>query len=368
MVEKKQLKQEIKDNPYYFICNWAEELLPFTGRKAFEIISLMPCSLVLPDLMYEGKKVRSNMNLLLLSSPGGAKSSLSKIFESFSLNPVSMRSTTPAKLEHKIQKSPVFTLIIEDFSTISRDPIVIKILEGILGDEKRMQRSTMKKEVDISTDGIGLVCAVPSDIQDFLTGGFIFRTMTMIIFHSADEHSKIGEKIANGIGRNNGYSEKEEVIREYFEELYMIQRGEHPTIEKVTDFYIKDEYKTRAYQQWDKYTKKIYEKIDTPLNWFRSLQEFFRILVAHAFLNVHNRKVENGVIYVNDDDFDVALRLMKGDLETKFKLMYMDYFTRSVGSIKELYKIINSGKINSEQRMILQNLIKHKKRPEEKSV
>jgi len=96
--------QEIK-NPYKFICDYAEEVYPFAGRKVFEVASLIPPSLILPDLPYKGKKIRSNINILILSPPSSGKSQLSNLFSCLTYNPINYRSVTSAKLITEINKN-----------------------------------------------------------------------------------------------------------------------------------------------------------------------------------------------------------------------------------------------------------------------
>ncbi len=351
------LREQIKEDPYNFILNWIEKILPHTGKKAFKIIALMPPSLILPDIPYKSQKIRSNINLLLLTSPGGGKSSIAKKLKFLTYAPVDVRSITPAKLESKIQSNPLFTLIVEDFATMSKDPICVKIIEGILGEEKRVQRSTMRKDVDTETEGIGLICGVPTDLGEYLTGGLIFRLCSIIIFHSIEEHSNIGKKIINGIGTEEQIDEEEIAIKEYYEELLKIQTGDEP----ITGYFIEDRFKKEIYETWDKLTKQIYKNTKAPLNWFRTLHESFRCLIAHAFLNVHNRKVEDGILYPNEDDFKVALNLMKSDLKIKYKMISMDNFIKNITSLKELSEIINSGEMTEEQKRITESLLKVKR-------
>lgn len=351
---------DIKDNPYQFICQWMENILPHTGKQAFEVISLMPCSLILPDLPYKGKKIRSNINVLLLTASGGGKSTISKELAYFSFNSIDTRSITPAKLESKIVASPLFTLIVEDFATMSRDPIIVKIVEGILGEEKRVQRSTMQKDIDTETEGVGLLCGVPNDLAEYLSSGLIFRIVPICIFHNEEEHSEIGKEIISGIGNGKEYDEREEMIKEYYNELFKIQTGDGE-INPITGYHIEEKYKEEAYEVWDKYTREIYKKCKAPLNWFRSLHEFFRFLVSHAFLNVFNRKVEDGILYPNDEDFKIAIRLMKKDLKVKYRLISTELFVRNISNLKELARVMGSDNISDEQKKMIQNLIKIKR-------
>lgn len=357
VMEEKQLPEELIRNPYKYICDFAEEILPHAGRKIFQILSLMPPSLVLPDLIYKGKKIRSNINVLFLSSPGGGKSTASEILQNITYSPISVRSVTPAKLTHKIHENPFFTLIVEDYATMSEDDVVGKIIEGILGEEKRIQRSTMKGEIDDRTEGIGLLCGTPSDLAEHLSGGLLFRLVPLVIFHNMEEHSSIGKDIAEGIGSDNHFEEKEKIIKDYYLELLKIQNDEN---KQVLGYYIPKEFSEKAYKYWDIGTMKINKRTNAPFNYFRSLHEFFRFLVSHAFLNVFNRKVEKGILYPNEEDFNVALKLMKNDLNMKYKILSMNIFIRNITTTKELFQIINSDKLSEEQKGLIQNLIKVK--------
>jgi len=352
---------DIKKDPYNYICNWMEELLPYTGRKAFEIICLMPPSLILPDLLYKSKKIRSNINVLLLTSSGGGKSTICKQLSYLTYHPIDVRSITSAKLESKIYSSPLFTFIVEDFATMSRDPFIVKTVESILGEEKRLQRSTMNKDVDMDTDGVGLLAGIPQDLSNYLTSGLIFRLFTLSIIHTQKEHSEIGKHIMESIGNNGNFDEKEELIKKYYQELAKIQAGEHSEIGQITGYYLDEKFKKKSYEVWDKYTKQIYQKIKAQLNWFRLYQEFYRMLVSHAFLNVFNRKVENGILYPNEEDYKVAINLMKKDLQTKFKLINMESFSRSISNIKEFERIMNSDKVEERDKNMLKQLVKIKR-------
>lgn len=367
MMEDKYKKKEVKlpekliRNPYKYICNWVEDTLPHTGKKVFEILSLLPCSLILPDFIYKGRKIRSNINVLFLSPPGAGKSTIADMLSHITYSPISVRSVTPAKLNQKIHANPFFTFIVEDYATMSRDETVGKIIEGILGEEKRIQRSTMRGEIDTKTEGVGLICGTPDDLAEHLSGGMIFRLIPIILFHSIEEHSNIGQKIVEGIGEQAEFEETEEFIKQYYQELLTIQLDKHDSIEQIIEYNIPKEFGERIFQQWDFMTKEIYKRIEAPYNWFRSLHEFYRVLVAHAFLNVFNRKVENGVLYPNEEDFNVALKIMKKDLNTKYKVINTNVFLGKITSLKELYDKINSDTISGEEKNYLKALARIKK-------
>jgi len=353
-----QLRKEVKANPYKFICDWMEDVLPFTGRKAYEILAVMPTSIIIPDIDYEGERIRSNINMLLLTASGGGKSTIAKHFSNISYIPLNVESITPAKLERMISSNPMFTLIVGDFSRLARDPVGIKIIEGILGEEKRVHRATMRSEIDTATNGIGLFCGTSQDLSSYLTGGFIFRAVPLILTHNADEHSKIGEKIINNMGVAKASNGKEEVIKEYYQELFNIQGQDPPHPKQVRGYHIKKEFRKKAFDVWDNQTKHINKVLNAEFNWFRELHEFFRFLINHAFLNIHNREVKDGLLIPNEKDFTVALRLMKQTLRLKFDIVSMEAFSKTISDLRDLKKIMESSKLSEDRKEILQNIVR----------
>lgn len=353
------LPEELVRNPYDYITNYMEEVLPYTGKQVFQLLSLLPASLVIPDLYAKGQKIRSNINTLFLSPSGSGKSTVSQKMRDITYNPIDIRSITPAQLENKIDESPFFSLIIEDFHTMSQDPYLIKILEGMLGEEKRVQRETTNKQVDLSVDGVGLICGTPDDLASSLQGGLVFRLVPLVLMHSEEEHSEIGYEISMKMGKEDDESkEKEENIREFYNELARIQEGSHSNVESITGYYIPDKFKDEAFKTWDKATRTIRSNTNAPLNWFRSMQEFYRFLVSSAFLNVFNRKVENGILYPNGEDFKVARSLMKRDLETKYQIIRMHNFAKRTNTIKELNDLMEKAKVSEYGKKLANSVVK----------
>jgi len=345
----------IRRNPYKFICNYAESIYPYVGKQVFEIISLIPPSIIIPDLPFVGKKIRANINCLFLAGSGGGKTSIAKLFESITLNPLPVESITPAGLEGAIQANPKFTIIVGDFARMAKDPIIIKILEGILGEEKNIKRKTMRKDIDIDTEGSCLLCGTPQDLSHYLSGGLLFRICPVVIIHTEKEHSNIGSHIKNRIGEDGDDDITEEAIRYFYKELEMSQLEKHPKIPKVKGYVIPKRFKDSAYEEWDKITKPIVRA--TNFNFLRGFHEFFRFLISHAFLNIHNRKVENGKLYPNDEDFTVALNLMKKIIKLQHDILKTERFAKTIKNLSELKRVLSSN-IDPRYKEILKNLVK----------
>ena len=120
------------------------------------------------------------------------------------------------------------------------------------------------------------------------------------------------------------------------------------------------EFNKKAFEIWDQNTKFINQNLKVQLNWFRELQEFARFLFSHAFLNVHNRKIEKGVIYPNEEDFEVAIKLMEDTLQVKYDIVSMNMFSRNIADLQELENVLRGARLSDQRKDILMNLMKAK--------
>jgi len=345
---------QIRSHPYSFICDYVESIYPKIGKKTFEILSLLPCSLIIPDLPFGSKKVRSNINCLFLASAGAGKTSIAKLFGDLTFSPLSFESITSAKMESAIAQNPIFSLIVGDFARMSRDPILIKVIEGLLGEEKSLSRKTMRKDVEMDVEGISLLCGVSTDLSHYIFSGLIFRVVPILCSHSVEEHSYIGKHIKNKIG-NFDSDGKEKIIKEYYMELAQIQSDKE---KQVRGYYISESFRERAYKEWDRMTKPVVKELG--LNFFREFQEFFRFLVSHAFLNYYNRKVENNILYPTEEDFNIALKLMKSSISFKFRLIRSESYVKGIKNAKQFKELMKSERVPEQYKEIMRNLVEIK--------
>jgi len=143
----------IKRDPYNYICNFVEELYPKIGDTTFRVLALMPPSLIIPDLSFKTKSIRSNINALFLAPSGSGKTSVAKLFSNLTYVPLEFESITSPNLESVLAQNPIFSLVVGDFARMSRDPILMKTVEGVIGEEKRISRKTMRKDIETQTEG-----------------------------------------------------------------------------------------------------------------------------------------------------------------------------------------------------------------------
>lgn len=361
--------EEIRKEPYKYICDWAESLLIHVGKQTFEVLSLLPCSLILPDIPYETKYIRPQINAMILSPPSGGKSTIAEKFAKMSMNPLTFRRISATELISQIIINPeLFTIINEDFSQVAEDYDVIKVLEGVTGDERKISDKTNRRNIEINTKAVALICGTPSDLTRYiqnLEGGMFFRLVPIMINHSPEQHSEIGKYINSKIGTYDNINllmKKEENILNYYKELRAIQAGENREIKPIIKYNIPDDIRQSGGYYWDKITTSLVKGMN--FYWIRELHEFYRFLVAHAFLNVYNRKITpitmNGIegseITINKEDYEVALKLMKQNIKFKYCLIKATGLNRHITSAEALKIALDSKGVPSQAKNILKNI------------
>jgi len=96
------------------------------------------------------------------------------------------------------------------------------------------------------------------------------------------------------------------------------------------------------------------------LNFFRELMDGLRFLISHAFLNIFNREVINRKIIPDEEDFKVAMKLMKQSIKFKFRLIRSESFSKGLKDAKDFKKIMESEKIPEEVKEMLRGLVEIK--------
>ena len=351
--EEVKIPEELIRNPYDFVCNWAEKLYPNIGSYVFQYASLLPCSLIINDFNYFSEKKRSNLNIFLLTEAGGAKSSLCKLFAKLTFYPIEGRSYTAAELEDEVFEKEIFSLIIEDYTTMASDERINKIMEGILGDEKIIDRHTKRKKIRKQIEAVGFLCGVPNDVTDRLTRGKMSRALIIVKIYGDKEHSDIGKYIAENIGVSNNECDGDEYpqIKEYYELLQKIQGGEEK-FPFIDDFEISRKIREDIVEKWDDITQRI-RGSGIKFNFQRELEDGFRILVAHSFLNYFNRNKNGNTLIVNEEDCKVAKRLMARSLITKYNLYRSEKLAGGIRSSSKFHEIMGNEKVSKEIKQLI---------------
>jgi len=333
MEENDYLK--IKNDPYNYICKFYEEEFPCIGEKIFSVLSLVPCSLVLPRIPAGVKETKQKINLLWLSSPGSGKTSIASEFEKIALNPICTTNITASRLYHEInsKKDLKTTLICPEVSVMFSDEELIKLLEGYTGEESKISRDTMKtakEELGLSVDGVAYLSGTPKNILDQkIRDGVIGRTYPILTFFNQNDNNRIIDKINGRIGKKLDNTKKN-YIHDYYKELYDIQLGNHDELNPITGYVIPQNIinEIGTYIKNLKYLSVILEKWG--IHSARATEETYRFLVSHAFLNVFNRQIVDQKLVVNNEDLIIAKKLIEQEAKESLKIFLaierIDYY------------------------------------------
>lgn len=343
--------KNIDENPYEFICDYAESVYPHVGKKAFEILALSPCSLMMPDIPFGSKKIRSNIHTMLLTASGGGKSSIAELFSKFALNSLKLESVTSVGLESAIMSlGNTFSLIVGDFSRMSRDPLLMKALEGILGEEKSIKRRTARKDIDMDVNAIALLCGVSSDLSKYIMSGMLWRLSPIMCSYSPEEHKNVGTHLMDKAGKTEEDVREDEIIQ-FYNDLLIFQSSD----KGIKGYEIPSKFKNGLKDTWFKITENYVSELG--LNFFRELMDGLRFLLAHAFLNIKNREVKNGLLIPNEADYKIALKLMKQSIRFKFRLIRSEGFAKGLKDAKDFKRIMQSEKVPEQVKDMIRNLV-----------
>jgi len=356
---KKEEYEILLKNPHEYIRTWADDLLMHVGGKAFNILALIPPSLILPPIRGADFN-RTTVNLLLIAPPGSGKSTICKKFKDFTYSPLHRKAISAADLSQKAAEMKLFTLIIEDFSQTSDDYDTIKVIEGIIGDEQQINKSNMRAEFIENVRGAGLLCGTPTDLDKYMRSiesGLLSRCLLLYTSLSSKQHSDIGDYINSRIGNDNFSQlmvDREKAIAFHYAELYKIQEGADKEIKPIVSYKIGPMFKSKVGTYWKKVSEELIADIGDHY-WIRDLQDFYRLLVASAFLNVHNRNHQDGILEPNQDDFNVAFGIMKGNIRLKWALIKSSEYNRKIRNVDALKAVLDSG-VSDSVKAILKNI------------
>ena len=315
------LQNQIRADPYTFICDYYESIYKNAGREIFSILSLVIPSLILPPIPHEhAREIKSSINVLMIAPPGDGKSSIAETFSKLAYNSFNFESITDAKFYEVISQKDFVSIVVGDVFKIFSDKMLTKTMENVLGDEQKISRMTKRTDShEKKIRAVAFLAGVPSALTSVISDGMIFRTSVLLLFHNPEEHEDIGEFVGRGAFKDHKGSEKELEISQYYKELLEIQMDRHREIDPIKGYIVKEEYKQRIINAWKPLVKPITRR--TKFSFFREMHQAMRYMVSHAFLNIFNRKVEEGKIVIEEEDVKVAIELMTKELETKFEIL-----------------------------------------------
>lgn len=361
--------KEFLSNPYLYINSYYESIYPFMGGKVFEYLSLVPTGLIIPKIPRDGRMIKQKLSLFLLSSPGSGKSSISTEFQRITYNPISTLNITPARLAYEIRKRDKTTIIIPDVAISLLNEELIKILESTIGEDEIISRNTMsgrKKEESMSEhkEVVAFLSGTPENItNNRLRDGLLQRCAVLVVFHSSKEHEKIIDIVNDSMG-NHKTDVKNDLVKSYYFHLREIQEGRSKILKPITGYIIPDQIKEELKNFIKPLVREAFMKFG--VNAIRETEQAYRYMVNHAFLNIFKREVINNEIKITTEDLKVAKYLIKGEIETKYKIYscmnMMDLFNlRTMNDLRKwayTRKVKNNETISQEAMFIMGGLVK----------
>ena len=367
------IPQELYFSPYTYIRKHYEEMYPCMGGKVFSILSLVPVSLIIPKIPRKNKEIKQRINLLLLSNTGSAKSSLALEFEKITYNPVSSRKKTIARFFYDLKKigDKPLSIIIEDIAVWLNDEEMIKLLEGILGEEEILERDTMRniKDKNKKIQAVAYLSGTPENISDHkIRTGLLGRTCPLIVYHTQEEHEKILDFINDSMGKTDKLTDSEE-IKAFYDVLYKIQNGENNEIDPIVGYIIPDEIKEEIKGFIKHLVKDIFLKHG--ITFAREAEEVYRFLCSHAFLKIFSKNkkglIKENKLIIDQDDLNIAKSLIKREIITKAIILecieQIDYWSIKTREQLRAWELKRRGygrkELPKEAKFVMQSLVKN---------
>lgn len=315
-------EEQLLKNPYNVIREYAEIRLTKVGRKVFSYLALQPISLVSPDIPVEEHFTKANMHYLLLGPPSSGKTSSVLLTRDISPQNHLFQDTTAAKLTMDLMGKDKIALLCTDVDTIFRDMELIKLIEGVIGEEHMVARFNMRTSASFQTDAVFLGCGVFESLRENIRHGFLQRTVPIVLFHTKEEKVLIVQAIKEGMFKNRQkYSFMD--IKWYYKQIYSIQKGHNDKFSKIDGYLVDEKVKDELFRSW----MEVMERNAFPEDNYLT-REFYSIMkyaCVSAMLNLFNREIvknkDQRLIVPNRHDIELAKSLFNNEMKIKYNIL-----------------------------------------------
>lgn len=339
------LNQDIVKNPHPIIIQYAENRLKLVGYQTFPILSLMPISLFSPDMITEdGKTIMPNIHTLILSSTGSGKTDLLyKTFLPITYNPIRLNRQSVPDFIERLYQTDNASILVGDIDIIFKDPVLIKILEGVCGEEKEIISSNMLRRRIFKINSIFLGAGLPQSLTRYASYGMMRRICPLVMFHSVEERDVIYDEITKSIFKKPLPTNiSPEQISDYYQKIINVQLENDEEFEKVTGYVVDDRFK----QGIRDIHANLLLKFPESRYAISELHSGFRYLVTSAMLNLFNRKIEkNGNennIVVTKEDYERAKKLLYLEMKMKYYIYSSYDYILTDSNTDRLYNQVNN--------------------------
>ena len=335
------IDKDIARNPYSSIIQWSEQRLKFVGKKTFPVLALMPISLIAPDMPYQDKFIRSNIHTLILGASGSSKTTLvSETFGEITYNPLSFNDISKAELVEEIYKfGDDISALCPDIDMIFRNPALMKILEGITGEEKSISSRNMSRDRTFDVNAVFLGAGLPSSITKYASYGMLRRVTPIVVVHTADEKDEINSYVKDSMF-SPSKNLSVESIKKFYMKIWNIQKGKDNEFEKIEGYIVDNEFKDGIYQKH----RDLSLMFSDDKYLITELHSGFRYMCCHAMLNMFNRKTENdegkNKIVIKREDYIEALNLLDLEMRMKYRIFKSHKIVHTSSDVLGLYNSI----------------------------
>lgn len=327
------LPNALVKRPYETIRLWAEDRFKLIGDQVFSFLALVPHSIFLPKIPFIDREIISSINFMLISPPGSAKSVLIDSLVKFCYEPHNISKMSAPELATSLKGENYVSLYAGDASRIFRDFELSKLMEEIIYDSK-VVKNNKRERLNYSINANAILGVTTRALGVTMTDGLFSRLTPMLLILSVEKQNEIAGLILQSIGKRENSKITTGHITDYYKELFKIQLGESEEIKPIQECHFDEFSKERIGELWNKIRE--VKNVESHEIHNRELESGFKYLQSSAFLNIFNRKVEDGILYPNRDDLRVSLTLLKEELFTKIDLMRLEKFSYYVRDIKQL--------------------------------
>ena len=350
------IEEQLLKNPYNCITEYAEGRLTKIGRKIFSYLVLQPVSLFAPDIPNKEGVSKANLHFLLLGPPSSGKTSCALLMRDFNSNPYLFQDVTGAKIVQDLLGKDKTSLICTDVDSIFRDMELIKILEGILGEEHMVARFNMKSQSNFSVNATFLGCGLFESLRENIRYGFLQRTIPLVIFHTKEEKVLIVQAIKDGMfatGQKMSFMD----IKWFYNKIAEVQKNHNDKFPKIDGYLVDDKVKNELFRAWIEIMEKNQYPEDQYLT--REFYSIMKYMCNSAILNMFNREIvkqnQQRLIVPNRHDIGLAKSLFNNEMKAKYNILTLSQMASNIkreNAIKFYEYVRDNDEISYEYKQI----------------
>ena len=350
------IEEQLIRNPYNCIRDYAESRLIKVGRKLYSYLALQPISLFAPDIPNKDGFSKPNLNFLLLGPASSGKTTTLLLMRDICYNPYLFQDVTGAKIVQDLLGKDKTSLLCTDVDTIFRDPELIKILEGVVGEESMINRLNMRSSASFTTNAVFLGCGLFESLRENIRYGFLQRMIPLVIYHTKEEKVLIVQAIKDGMFTNSQKMSFMD-IKWYYKKIAEIQKNHNDKFPRIEGYLVDEKVKNELFRAW----LEIMEKNQYPEDQYltREFYSIMKYMCNSAILNMFNREVskQNGqrVIVPNRQDIELAKSLFNNEMEAKYNILTLSMMASNIrreNAIKFYDYVRNNDAISHEYKQI----------------